>query len=129
MKRAFAEQFRSQGYLKALEGPIAVDVDIRHQIPASWPKKRKIAVLEGSENFVITKPDVDNIVKFYFDVLNKIAYDDDCQIVQLTSQMRYSNEAGVIITLFPVEDEGFLEKIRGVFQKYINPFGGYNEQQ
>ena len=62
-------------------------------------------------------------------MLNKIAYDDDCQIVQLTSQMRYSDEAGVTITLFPVADEGFLEKIRGVFQKYINPFGGYNEQQ
>jgi len=105
MKWDFADQFRSQGFLSTLEGPIIATVDIRHPIPKSWSKKRKVSVLTGNDKFVTTKPDIDNICKWYFDVLNQIAYNDDSQIVSLTSKKTYSNNPGVEITLFRMEDK------------------------
>ena len=99
MKAVFALQFQSQGYLKPLEGAIIAQVDIRHPIPISWPKKRKITA-----NYKTSRPDIDNCVKFYFDVLNQIAYNDDSQIVSLTSQKTYSENPGVEITLSRLED-------------------------
>jgi len=103
--KEFAKQFQQQGYLKPLEGAITANIDIRHQIPKSWSKKRKIAVLTGNESYVTSKPDIDNVIKFYFDVLNKIAYHDDAQIVTLISQKKYSEDPGVTITLISLEDD------------------------
>jgi len=99
IKWHFADQFRQQGYLKPLEGPIYATVDITYKPPTSWPKKRVI-----STNFKSSRPDIDNVVKFYFDVLNKIAYRDDSQIVAETSVKRYSSKSGVEINLFQLED-------------------------
>jgi len=98
MKWEFANQFRQQGHLKALEGPISAIVDISYQIPKSWPKKRQITA-----NYKSSRPDIDNIAKFYFDVLNEIAYKDDGQVVELHTQKRYSDKPGVVITLFQTE--------------------------
>ena len=99
MKFEFANQLRQQGYLKALEGPIWVNLDIRYPIPKSWSKKRKITA-----NYKVSRPDIDNIAKFYFDVLNQIAYKDDSQVVSISSQKRYSDEPGIEINLFQMED-------------------------
>lgn len=99
MKMEFASQFRSQGYLNALEGPIAAEVKVRYQIPKSWSKKRKITA-----NYKTSRPDLDNIIKFVLDVLNQIAYKDDAQIVSLLSQKKYSDKPGVEIILFKIED-------------------------
>lgn len=107
LKWSFAAQFRQQGYLKPLEGPIGVQVDISSPIPKSWSKKRKRKAL-GS--FVKTKPDLDNIEKFYFDVLNKIAYKDDSQIASISSQKRYGNKPGIEINLFPLEDNNMINE-------------------
>ena len=103
VKAEFAKQFQSQGGLKPLEGAIYAAVDIRCPIPVSWSKKRKISVLTGTDNFVTSRGDLDNYIKFVFDVLNKIAYDDDSQIVALTAKKTYSGNPGVTIELTEIE--------------------------
>jgi len=104
MKFEFANQFRSQGCLNALEGPIAAKVDILCPIPASWSKKHKESVLSGVANYVTSRPDLDNYIKFVFDVLNKIAYNDDSQIVSLSSKKIYSKTPGVTIEISKIEE-------------------------
>lgn len=101
LKWDFANQFRQQGYLKASESPIYAKLDIRCPIPKSWPQKRK---KEAVGKFVTSKPDSDNYEKYYFDVLNKIAYKDDAQIACISSQKTYSENPGVSITLIPLEE-------------------------
>lgn len=39
------------------------------------------------------KPDADNIVKVVLDALNKVAYQDDTQVVELVAIKRWSNES------------------------------------
>ncbi len=39
------------------------------------------------------KPDIDNIVKVVLDALNKVAYQDDTQVVELVAIKRWSNES------------------------------------
>jgi len=100
MKWQFTAQLASQCGLKALEGAIAAQVDISYQIPKSWAKNKRITA-----NYKTSRGDLDNIIKFYFDVLNGIAYKDDSQIVSLFAQKKYSDKQGVEITLFPLEDK------------------------
>jgi Holliday junction resolvase RusA-like endonuclease len=106
IKADFTKQFNDQGYLKPIEGAIMAIVDISHQIPQSWSKKRQISVLSGTSNYVTSKVgDVDNICKIYFDILNQLAYNDDSQIVALFAKKTYSKKPGVNITLLGVEDD------------------------
>ena len=39
------------------------------------------------------KPDVDNIIKVVLDALNKVAYQDDTQVVEVIAIKRWSNES------------------------------------
>lgn len=52
------------------------------KIPKYYSKKRVQAIREGLEK-PTKKPDVDNIAKIVLDSLNKIAFNDDAQIVGL----------------------------------------------
>ena len=104
IKSIFAAQFRSQGYLEPLKGAIAAKVDAKYPIPKSWSKKRQASVLTGIDNFVTSRPDLDNIEKFVFDTLNAVAYLDDSQIVSIKSQKTYSENPGVEVTLSRLED-------------------------
>ena len=47
----------------------------------------------------IKKPDADNIVKCYLDALNKIAYNDDTQVVDLQIRRFYSYKPRVVVTI------------------------------
>jgi Holliday junction resolvase RusA-like endonuclease len=74
--------------------------------PKSWSKTR----LESAEGkSVITKPDCDNIAKFYLDVLNGIAYDDDRQVSCLWCRKIYSDNPRVEIQILSVDDLGITD--------------------
>ncbi len=107
LKWIFAAQFREQGFLKPLEGPIEACVEIYCPVPKSWSKKRREKALF---TYVETRPDTDNYLKFYFDVLNKIAYNDDSQIASVSSDKRYNNKPGVEINLFPLENNNMINE-------------------
>lgn len=74
-----------------LTGAIRANITAYYKIPKSYTKKRIKAIREGLE-YPRKKPDVDNIAKIVLDSLNKIAFDDDSQVTELTVLKRYTEE-------------------------------------
>ena len=61
------------------------------KIPRSYTKKRVAAIKEGQE-LPMKTPDVDNCSKIILDSLNKVAYDDDQQVVELSVLKRWTED-------------------------------------
>ena len=82
--------------------PLKAYVQIYHQIPKSVSKKKRNEMLEGNE-LPVKKPDVDNILKSIFDSLNKVAYADDTQIVEVTVAKHYAEMPRIDIKIDKIE--------------------------
>lgn len=67
---------------KPLDGPVSLSVHAVFAIPASWTKKRLRAHLDNPE-YVIKKPDFDNLIKALCDGMNGVVWVDDCQVAAL----------------------------------------------
>lgn len=72
-----------------LEGSIRARIIAYYKIPKSYTKKRIQAIREELE-YPQKKPDIDNVAKIILDSLNKIAYEDDSQVIELTVLKRYT---------------------------------------
>lgn len=78
-----------------LENEIFIKIDFFYNIPKSWTKKKK-----AEAKWHKSKPDIDNLIKTVLDGLNKIAYKDDGQVVQVMARKQYANGvAGVKIEI------------------------------
>ena len=86
IKQCYIEQSN-----KLLQGPIRARIEIYYSVPKSY-SKRKIEAIKNYEDYPMKKPDCDNVVKIVLDSLNKIAYDDDKQVVELTVLKRWTFE-------------------------------------
>lgn len=64
-----------------LDGPLAVELEVRMPVPLSKPKRWRDAALAGLIR-PTKKPDADNFAKM-FDACNMIVWVDDSQIVEL----------------------------------------------
>ena len=73
-------------------------IAVFQSIPKSTSKKKKIEMLEGKIR-PTKKPDIDNIIKSIFDALNKVAFNDDTQIISLQCYKFYSNEPRVEVSI------------------------------
>lgn len=71
---------------KPIDGPVSLKCSFIFDFPKSYPKKKR------GEAVHITKPDLDNLVKFVKDCLNKTAWRDDSQVVSLTAKKIYDRE-------------------------------------
>jgi len=58
--------------------------------PTSVSKKKQIECLDNKIK-CIKKPDIDNIVKVVLDALNKVAFEDDSQVVEIIAKKEYSD--------------------------------------
>lgn len=77
---------------KKLDGPVRAVINVYHKVPKSCTKKKLKAIREGLEH-PQKKPDADNIAKIILDSLNKIAYDDDNQVVELMVKKLWTEES------------------------------------
>jgi len=73
--------FKSK-YKKQLEGELIAEITAYLKIPKSATKGKKLA-MKHNEVRPTKKPDGDNIAKIILDSLNKLAYHDDSQVVDL----------------------------------------------
>lgn len=87
-KIKFTQQMSEQGYSEACKGSFHVDMRFGMPIPKSWPKKRKN---ESMGQWHTSKPDIDNIAKYYLDVMNGIVFFDDNQVSSLKCEKIYSD--------------------------------------
>ena len=86
IKQCYIEQSN-----KLLQGTIRARIEIYYSVPKSY-SKRKIEAIKGGTDYPMKKPDCDNVAKIVLDSLNKIAYDDDKQVVELTVLKRWTFE-------------------------------------
>lgn len=89
--------FMMRGH-KKLEGELKMKVRAFFSIPKSTSHK-KAALMECGGIRPTKKPDADNILKIIADALNKIAYDDDSQIVSATIEKYYSDKPRVEVLI------------------------------
>lgn len=98
--------------LEAMKGrqPIPRDVPLRVTIvavfgvPVSWPKKKRLAALQGVLRHT-RKPDYDNVGKAVCDALNGIVFEDDCQIVSGEVEKVYGPEPMLKIFIEELKEE------------------------
>lgn len=77
--------------------PIAVKLKFYMPIPKSFSKKKAEAARNGDLKFT-SKPDLDNLAKI-IDGLNRIAWEDDSQIVRLEVEKWYDDIPRTEITI------------------------------
>lgn len=84
--------------------PVEVLLELRMEIPVSWPQKKRIAASAGI--IVHTKkPDMDNLAKSLLDACNGVVWADDAQIVQLTVRKLYHAEPCALVAVREVAGE------------------------
>lgn len=86
--KAGGKLFPEQCYIK-------VTVDAYFKIPKSYTKGKRLACAYNI-NRPDKKPDTDNILKIIMDALNKVAYSDDKQVVEVICRKWYSNSTGFL---------------------------------
>ena len=80
-----------------IKGPLKFGADFFFKIP---PYVSQIKKVEMSAGFFkhIQKPDIDNLLKFYMDVLTGVVWEDDCQIFSfMESNKRYAENPKVVL--------------------------------
>lgn len=76
-------------------GYVTVAVDAYFKIPKSYTKRKR---LDCEHNIIRPdkKPDIDNVLKAVLDALNKVAYEDDKQVVEVICRKWYSRSSGFL---------------------------------
>jgi len=78
--------------------PVKIYINCYFDIPKSYTKKKTLGCLDGSVR-PTKKPDPDNILKIVCDALNKIAYDDDKQIIYAQIEKFYAKTEKLVVTI------------------------------
>ncbi|MDO4721407.1 MAG: RusA family crossover junction endodeoxyribonuclease [Peptostreptococcaceae bacterium] len=92
------EMFFAKYHQPMMEGEIRMRLEIYFPIPKSASRKTKTGMREGTIR-PAKRPDLDNIIKSISDALNKVAYVDDSQIVEVQARKYYSDAPRVEIHL------------------------------
>lgn len=77
------------------DGYVSVNVSAFFPVPKSYSKKKREDCLERRLR-PDKKPDMDNILKVVLDALNKVAYEDDKQVVELIGRKYYTESDGYL---------------------------------
>lgn len=81
-----------------LQGAIRAEFRFFFPIPKSTPKKKHEQMAAGKIK-PTKKPDLDNCIKSVLDALNKIAFDDDGQVVEVLAYKFYSENPRAVVFL------------------------------
>jgi Holliday junction resolvase RusA-like endonuclease len=93
-------QMRTSYKGEPLTCPVAITMTFFFVPPKSCSKVRRREYLMGISNH-ISKPDVDNLAKFYMDCLTGVVLGDDCQVFSLSLHKTYDVSEGVRISIAP----------------------------
>lgn len=93
--------------------------DYENLIAYEWKKRYKDLILKNAvkldllfcfkkaksckKDYHTQRPDIDNLEKAILDGLNKIAFEDDCQVVEMKSQKVFSDVDKIVITVTEIE--------------------------
>ena len=88
----------------SMVGPLALDLTLFVAIPKSTTKRDRARIVEGSYH-PTKKPDLDNVLKAITDAMNGIVYEDDAQIVRITTAKVYSDTPRAEVSVMARADE------------------------
>lgn len=93
--------------------------DYEKLIAYEWKRRYKSLILKGAvkldllfcfkkaksckKDYHTQRPDIDNLEKAILDGLNKTAFVDDCQVVEMKSQKVFSDVDKIVITVTELE--------------------------
>ena len=95
-ERAVAAAWRAQVGIRHT-GPVHVSLANGFAVPRSIAKAERARRLATAWH--TQKPDIDNVVKLVLDALNGVAYDDDTQVVAVSTTKRWALLDGMTITI------------------------------
>ena len=90
--------------------PVRVEITAFFAPPKSTRKRDRIEML-ANRILPEKKPDVDNIAKIILDALNKIAYKDDSQVIELSVKKIYSDAAKVCVHIEEIDMRGDVDAL------------------
>jgi Holliday junction resolvase RusA-like endonuclease len=89
-------QMKAAG-VKEINGPVFARFEFLMPIPKYRYKEIKHRMKEGEIVWHTTKPDTDNLIKFYGDALNKVLWNDDRLISSVLGEKLYSLKPRTVI--------------------------------
>lgn len=100
----FQQEMLLKGYKMLVADKLEVNMCFYIQIPKSLSKAKQ-SILENVFHARARPGDLDNCVKFVFDAMNDLVYNDDRQIVKMSAEKRYSANPRVEITVSVLEEK------------------------
>ena len=97
-ERKVRESYRAKYGNYKLRSPVKADIIAYYKIPSGTSIVKRKKMLE-KDILPQIKPDTDNIAKAILDPLNKLAYEDDAQVVKLNIEKYYNDKPKVIIEI------------------------------
>lgn len=94
----YLELRRQWGDRPPIEGPVEISFGFAFPVPKSASQKNRRFMLSGSTKHT-KKPDTSNLIKFYEDVMNGLAWKDDSQIYTISAKKFYAETAGTAIAI------------------------------
>ena len=82
--------------------PVRVTVRAFHK-PPKGKSKRVVEDMLNCRILPTKKPDADNVAKIVLDGLNKVAWEDDTQVVEMMVIKRYAEEPMVAVTIEEID--------------------------
>ena len=84
-------------------GAISMTIEVYIDRPKSHfgTGRNSDKVKESAPAYPISRPDLDNYIKFVFDALNGVFYKDDSQVVHIESIKEYNQEPKTIVRIYP----------------------------
>lgn len=89
------ELSRQHGLRELYVGPIGLDFMFYFHMPPS--SKKHHDKMRGTPHFF--KPDISNLIKMYEDISNKILFNDDCLIAEITARKVYDDRPRTEFTI------------------------------
>lgn len=93
-------QLLSQFHSNPITTPLEVNITFFMPIPKSISSVKRKAMIGGILHHM-TKPDTDNMLKFYLDAMTGVIYVDDSQVWCESARKVYAERPGVLIKVIP----------------------------
>lgn len=83
------------------EGPLHMDVTFYLKTPQASRSKKP----DRANHYHFFRPDLDNLLKFIFEIGTSVIYKDDCQISSVTTRKLYHQNPRTEFTLTPLDKD------------------------
>lgn len=94
--------FKNKYKVEPSEKEIRMKITAVFEPPRRLSKKKRAELIENKVGYT-KRSDIDNICKIILDALNKIAYKDDSQVVELEARKEYGKQNIVYVSIEEVK--------------------------